>query len=452
MGYISGIYPEVYYPEVNMPRRPNSQNRTTIKQARAWMITLNNPVLGPDAWAQEWMNQPKFRYLVFQKERGLGLVDRIGTEHYQAYVEFTDKRTFRQVKLVAPTAHIEARTSTAMKCRIYCMKEETRVAGPWEHGKCSFNTQGTRADLATIATMVKDGKSNVDIFEYAPGSTMRYLQHINRLRAIFMPERTTPLKVTLIYGKPGTGKTEMAHGMTDLYRLPVSKDLWMDNYGQQKNVLIDDFNGNVGLSQWLQIIDKYAVQVPIKGGFVWWCPEQIVVTTNVHPLMWYKYEDRQDSWIACSRRFHKIMWHRKDKEPVELESAPFFHQWAQGCDEERVFKIKEPVEAIIPDENECTTTEDITIIEDEPITMVEDTQQQLSTQIEDNICTIVDRTIERNKLQMQRDKLKAMMEEDIPRCDSWGDALTQEDWSDDANEPTHFSIEDDSSDDDYDNK
>ena len=79
----------------------------------------------------------------------------------------------------------------------------------------------------------------------------------------------------------------------------------------QSTVLIDDFAGNVGLTQLLQILDRYPVQVPVKGGFVWWCPNVIIITTNVPLEQWYDYSSRQDSLAALQRR----ITHRRDFNP-----------------------------------------------------------------------------------------------------------------------------------------
>lgn len=126
---------------------------------------------------------------------------------------------------------------------------------------------------------------------------------IDRLRLCVPPKRTTELKVVVFFGKPGSGKTKAAYEQfPDLFAFPIGKDLWSDGYMGQKEVLLDDFAGEMRLVDTLRFLDRYPIQIPKKGGFNWWCPESIIITTNVHPKDWYDYSKRKDSEIALRRR------------------------------------------------------------------------------------------------------------------------------------------------------
>jgi hypothetical protein len=53
-------------------------------------------------------------------------------------------------------------------------------------------------------------------------------------------------------------------------------------------VLIDDFNGDeYAITFMLRLLDRYPMQVPVKGGFRQWSPSVILVTSNIHPRDWY---------------------------------------------------------------------------------------------------------------------------------------------------------------------
>lgn len=45
----------------------------------------------------------------------------------------------------------------------------------------------------------------------------------------------------------------------------------------------------------------------ILGGFVWWNPDIIYLTSNAHPMNWYDYSKREDKEAALRRRFTKII-------------------------------------------------------------------------------------------------------------------------------------------------
>lgn len=173
--------------------------------------------------------------------------------------------------------------------------------------------------------MVKEGKTDAEIFDAYPGTTTRYIANLTKVRHIFKPQRTQDLVVSLFYGEPGTGKTRrfwnIYHGG---WSVPVGKDLWFTGYQGEKEVLLDDFSGNIQLTSLLQILDRYPVSLPSKGSHVWWCPNRIVITTNCHPCNWYDYTERQDSYAALERRIHEVLLFNKDVDPVETDVHNFF--------------------------------------------------------------------------------------------------------------------------------
>lgn len=110
-----------------------------------------------------------------------------------------------------------------------------------------------------------------------------------------MNKRTRQWKshVRVYYGSTGTGKTRRAIE-EDKVEWTHGGDRWFDGYDQQERVLFDDFDGvksGITYRKLLQLLDRYPLQVPIKGGFVEWCPRVIVITTNIPPDRWYPDED-----------------------------------------------------------------------------------------------------------------------------------------------------------------
>lgn len=83
------------------------------------------------------------------------------------------------------------------------------------------------------------------------------------------------------------------------------------------------FLGQVRLVDLLRYLDKYPVQVPVKGSFVFLHCTTIIVTTNVHPDQWYDYTKRQSSEVALSERFTEFLWFKsKDSPPVKWKWSP----------------------------------------------------------------------------------------------------------------------------------
>ena len=59
---------------------------------------------------------------------------------------------------------------------------------------------------------------------------------------------------------------------------------WKDGYAGQEAVLYDNMSPtNIKPTRLLKEIDRYFIQVPIKGGFIGWRPRRIYITTTYHP-------------------------------------------------------------------------------------------------------------------------------------------------------------------------
>lgn len=71
-------------------------------------------------------------------------------------------------------------------------------------------------------------------------------------------------------------------------------------------------------------MDRYPIGVEKKGGFTWWNPSKIFITTNYHPKEWYDIKNRQESYKALIRRFHYFIgW---DKAHNEFKNYPLVDQ------------------------------------------------------------------------------------------------------------------------------
>lgn len=175
-----------------------------------------------------------------------------------------------------------------------------------EHGHMAEG-EGSRTDVQEFYDKLKSGANDLELMEMDFNGYSRFQKAVDRYRTYTPPKRTEDLKVVLFIGEPGTGKTRKAYDLApDLFAFPIGKDLWSDGYMGQSVVLIDDFSGGMRLVDLLRFLDRYPIQIPRKGGFVWWCPLRIIITSNVHPSKWYKYEDRQSSEAALHRRIHRI--------------------------------------------------------------------------------------------------------------------------------------------------
>jgi len=181
-----------------------------------WCFTWNNPL------AKKLALPGGATYLVWQVEKGEN-----GTCHLQGYVEWKNQKTLVSLKKWLPEAHWEVRRGTAEQARAYCMKEDSRVEGPWEIGEISKPEQGKRSDLVEFREDAKRLTEDQMHAKWAVEMKMYWRMY----RCIVEKSRPGDLEggrqVILCYGAPGTGKSVYARSVdpTGEYAVfPVTKD------------------------------------------------------------------------------------------------------------------------------------------------------------------------------------------------------------------------------------
>ena len=275
------------------------------------------------------------RYVCFQLEKG-----EEGTPHFQGYIEFRTAVALTGLKKIAATAHWETRRDTRAKARDYCRKEDTRLEGPWEHGDFNAGGAGSRTDLQLIGELAVKTGSFRACCEEDLSLSIKYHNGLKAVIAATRVERTEPPRVALFYGPTGTGKTKQAYAQfPDLFRKhPGTR--WFDGYEGQESLLLDDFGGassKLRLDYVLQLLDRYPFTLEIKGSYTPLLATKIVITTNIHPKMWYDYSKREEQYKALARRIHGVFWFKSMGDPcIRLDHPTFFSDWFETCDEETI--------------------------------------------------------------------------------------------------------------------
>jgi len=258
--------------------------------SRRWCFTVNNPeTVLDDLWVnlQPWL-WAGATYCVYQLEQG----EERATPHYQGYVEFANAKTLAAVKKLSglERAHFEEAKGTAEQNRAYCTKEEDRLDGPWTWGEPSVG-QGKRTDLLEVKAAIDQGADDKELWEDHFGTMVRCHKAFNQYRLVTTPSRRLQATHITIIGGSGQGKTSSVYSMfphEQIYKHPDAGD-WFDGYSGQKVVLFDEMGGWRFKQRYLlQLLDAYPMSVPVKGGFVPFVPEVIVMTTNYEPETWYK--------------------------------------------------------------------------------------------------------------------------------------------------------------------
>ncbi len=280
-------------------------------RSKFWCWTWNNPSVTGEQLKAALETWEDHVYSVFQKEIGVQ-----GTPHFQGYTEFSKRKIFTNVTRMHPQFFWQQRKGTQKQARDYCMKSG-RIEDYVEVGTFTECVPGQRSDLNEVVEKVKLGKRHRDLLEDHGATMSRYpkgIQWISSL-AIKPRDKEHPPEVDLYYGPPDCGKSRKVHDNNDdLFCNPIGQGGWYDGYEGHEQAIFEDFAGkasHTSLVDFLRVLDRYPVQVPVKGGFVQWRPTHIFVTTNVHPSKWWDYTDRRPQYRALQRRFTRVLeWGR----------------------------------------------------------------------------------------------------------------------------------------------
>lgn len=180
---------------------------------------------------------------------------------------------------------------------------------------------GGRSDRNEVYKLLKSGATDVQIMDHDFSQYNRFIKGIDRFRAVTKPtirEGYTPPEVYIYFGPPGTGKSEHVQTLhPDVVATPLGKDFWLtDDFVGAEYVLIEEFKRNLQLSDLLRLFDRYPCQVPRKGGFIWWYPKKIFVTTNKRPSEWFVWNGRDHEMQALFRRITAVYRFWKNEERV----------------------------------------------------------------------------------------------------------------------------------------
>ncbi len=279
--------------KIGLPgRMPNS--------SKNWCWTYNRPDETPDeVWDQlvdrmkSVIEEDGVNYLVFQAERG-----QQGREHLQGYIMLDRRCTLATVKrdfFHVNEIHLESARGSPSANKTYCTKNDGRVAGPFEFGTLQA-ASGARNDLYEAAVTAQT-RGVAAVAADMPELYIRYHRGLNaysqlnaRLNAPAI--RDNPC-TAVIWGSTGLGKSHAAFSMdnpADTYVVPIQNKgaLWFDGYEAQRTIIFDDFDpGTVPYRTLLRLLDRYRLEISVKGGFALAQWRNILITSNHPPSIWY---------------------------------------------------------------------------------------------------------------------------------------------------------------------
>lgn len=271
------------------------------RQAKHWVFTINNYTNEHKDSLQTLRNPTnptEVVYVVYGEEVGES-----GTPHLQGFISFTKRLAFGRVRSILPDgAWFEPAKGTPAEAAQYCKKD-----GAFTEVGILPTGRGARSDIAAVQQAIKGGAKAGEIRDEFFGIYCRYERAILRYCADLAPKRDWQPTVTVLWGEAGAGKTRSVydyHNADEIYM--HTGQHWFDGYNGQEIVLFDDFHGGIFRHDYfMKLIDRYPMQVPIKGGFVQWTPKVIYLTSNKDPNDWYPGVNEEQQ-RAMKRRFSTV--------------------------------------------------------------------------------------------------------------------------------------------------
>ncbi len=298
------------------------------RKAQRFCFTYWNPEYDADEFLIKLKTYEDVNFIVFQMELGKNWIP-----HYQGYIEFTKQKRYTTLlnKYISKMSYKVAK-GTAEQNIVYCTKTRTQVEGTkriWGKPR-ERKGQGKRTDIITFRNYIKEKPERDirDMLNRYPIQMALYPRFYQLCKfTYYVPTENKNKKVIFCIGEPGTGKTRYAlkYDKKNCWDAPIGSNNWFDGYAGQPVAVIDDYglDGTVyKLADLLKILHGWSQKVPVKGGFTIWNPETIIITSNYHPLTWYKLNanferETRDRWVsyqALVRRFTHVLFFIEDEE------------------------------------------------------------------------------------------------------------------------------------------
>lgn len=261
-------------------------------KTRDWCFTINNYGLEAETKLRELVTSGSASYIVCGRERGES-----GTPHLQGFIRFPNARRFNSVRRIPVFvgSHLEPRKGPVPRAIEYCKKD----GDWWEEGDAP-NPRGHRSDLESVRSKLANGASLNEIANEHFNLYVQYRRSFEAYIDMQSKPRTWKTVVHVITGPTGVGKTRFVFEQCgDDPPWVHGGDRWFDGYVGQRVALFDDFRGELDFSFMLRLLDRYAMRVPIKGGFTNWCPTKVYITSN---QLWQSWYNRPQSDLDALRR------------------------------------------------------------------------------------------------------------------------------------------------------
>lgn len=120
------------------------------------------------------------QYMIYQREA----CPKTGRKHWQAYVEFKNRKTMNAIKkhFMDNTIHLEERRGSQRQAIDYCQKHDSRDEGANPRVFGEPKVQGHRTDIEELHDYIAEGHTLGEIHQQFKGTALRFSRNIRETR------------------------------------------------------------------------------------------------------------------------------------------------------------------------------------------------------------------------------------------------------------------------------
>lgn len=305
-----------------------------VVNARSWFCVFNNPENhGFSGSPEEIAEQMKERWISGNPQRTCAVaycISADGLHHCHAVFEDTKTMRFTVVQKLFPGMHIEPTKGSKDQAEDYINKR-----GKWEekgesilcivrHGEIK-GKQGARKDFEIIEDLIQEGKTPNEIMDMS----FSYRRYDKMIREAYYFRRfsQTPLQrdVSVYWhvGQSGSGKSytlvklSEQYGEDQVYML-TDYDHGFDKYNGESILFMDEFRGQMKFSQFLNLIDRYRIQIPCRYTNIYGLWNEVHITSVLPPERVYENMVQDNRHLDTSdqlmRRISFVVYHWIDED------------------------------------------------------------------------------------------------------------------------------------------
>lgn len=301
--------------------------------SKSWFCVFNNPAEhGYEGTPDEILEHLRDDWISGSTSRTgawIYCVSAEGLHHVHMVLEDDKAMRFSLIKKnYAVGAHIEPTKGTKDQAEAYIEKrgkweeKDEQILASLRHGEIK-GAQGKRQDLSLIQDLIEQGMKPAEIMEL--DISYRRYDKLIRDHYFRQRERETPIcrevRVVWHVGFPGSGKTYsyvrlLEDHPDDVYFTTHYQNGWLDSYGGERYLFLDEFRGQIKYEILLSMLQGYKTRFYARYTNVIGLWNEVHVSSVFPPELVYEsmvLENRNiDSVRQLSRRISSIIYHYRN--------------------------------------------------------------------------------------------------------------------------------------------